>query len=252
MIASLIPAFAARAADLMIYEDALASGWQDWSWNTKLGTDTANKVTGASSMTVTYSAGWAGLSLRTSPAINTAGYSAIRFSVYGKPNGGKLFLFTQPTDNGTNSTAFLFTPTPNAWNLIDVPLSALGNPAQIARLTIMDWTGAVQPTYNLDTLRLIGKTLPALSLTVDATAARKPISPLIYGINGGSATTADATFMKGLGVSVRRWGGNNTSRVAVQRPLDRCLQPDQYVPPTLPDDTAPLTDAPERPQPQPA
>ena len=83
-------------------------------------------------------------------------------------------------------------------------------------------------------------------LTIDGTIL------VIYGINGGSATTADATFMKGLGVSVRRWGGNNTSRVAVQRPLDRCLQPDQYVPPTLPDDTAPLTEAPERPQPQPA
>ncbi|AUB83159.1 hypothetical protein THSYN_20915 [Candidatus Thiodictyon syntrophicum] len=212
MIASLIPAFAARAADLMVYEDALAGGWQDWSWNTMRATDTALKATGAASLAVTYTAGWAGLSLRTSPAISTAGYSSIRFSVYGKPNGGKLSLFTQPTDNGTNSTAFLFTPTPNAWSVIDVPLSALGNPAQIARLTIMDWTGTIQPTYNLDALRLIGKTLPALSLKVDATAARKPISPLIYGINGSSATTADADFMKGLGVSVRRWGGNNTSR----------------------------------------
>ena len=98
----------------------------------------------------------------------------------------------QPTDDGALSTQFQFTPAPNVWSVIDVPLCALGNPTQIARLTIMDWTGTVQPTYNLDTLRLIGKTLPALSLTVDATAARKPISPLIYGINGGSATTADA------------------------------------------------------------
>jgi site-specific DNA-methyltransferase (adenine-specific) len=40
--------------------------------------------------------------------------------------------------------------------------------------------------------------------------------------------------------------------VAVQRPLDRCLQPDQDAPHTLPDDPTPLTDAPERPQPQPA
>jgi len=212
VIASLIPAFAARAADLMIYEDALAGGWQDWSWNTTRSRNTALKATGTSSLAVTYTAGWAGLSLRTSPAINTAGYSSIRFSVYGRAGSGALAVFTQPTDDGAASAQFQFTPTPNAWNQIDVPLSALGNPGQIARLTIMEWTGSAQPTYNLDTLRLIGKTLPALSLTVDATAARKPISPLIYGINGGSATNADAALMQSLGVSVRRWGGNNTSR----------------------------------------
>jgi len=44
----------------------------------------------------------------------------------------------------------------------------------------------------------------------------------------------------------------STLSVAVQRPLDRCLQPDQDAPHTLPEETAPLTDAPERPQPQPA
>ncbi len=212
VIAGLIPAFAARAADLMIYEDALAGGWQDWSWNTTLSTDTVNKATGTSSLAVTHTAGWAGLSLRASPAINTAGYSSIRFSVYGRANGGALAVSIQTTDSGPVSNQFVLTPTPNAWKVINVPLSALGNPGQIARLNIMEWTGAAQPTYNLDTLRLIGQTLPALSLTVDATAARKPISPLIYGINGTSATTADAAFMKSLGLPVRRWGGNNTSR----------------------------------------
>ncbi|WP_295390594.1 glycoside hydrolase family 44 protein [uncultured Thiodictyon sp.] len=212
LILSAVTALPARAADLMIYEDGLASGWEDWSWSTTAAVATDIKVTGASSLAVTYSAGWGGLSLRTSPAIATAGYSGLRFSVYGRPGSGALSLFTQPTDNGANSASFQFTPTPDVWSVVDVPLSALGNPTEIARINIQDRTGAVPPTYNLDTLRLIGIDLPPLALTVDAAAQRKPISPLIYGVNGQSATSADAAFLTSLGVSVRRWGGNNTTR----------------------------------------
>lgn len=204
-----LPAVAVQAANLTIYDDALASGWEDWSWNTSLSVDTSKKVTGASSLAVTYSAGWAGLSLRTGSPINTDGYSALRFSVYGSAGSGKLALSTQTTDGGTGSAPFVFTPTPNTWTVINVPFSALGNPGQIARLNIQDQTGNVQPTYNIDTLRLIGK---ALSLAVDAKAARKPISPLIYGVNGYGMTGGDAAYIKSLGTSVRRWGGNNMSR----------------------------------------
>jgi hypothetical protein len=203
---------AAGAADLMIYEDALASGWNNWSWNTTLAVDTLHKASGASSLTATYTQGWAGLSFRTSPAIATSVYSSIRFFVYGRTGSGKLAVTTQPTDSGNASTTFVFTPAANVWTQVDVPMSALGNPGQIARVNIMDWTGAVQPTYNLDSLRLIGTTAAVLALSVDASAARRPISPLIYGINGTTATTADAALMVSLGASVRRWGGNNTTR----------------------------------------
>ena len=46
---------------------------------------------------------------------------------------------------------------------------------------------------------------PALS--VDAAAARHPISPYIYGINYASETVAN-----NLHLPVRRWGGNSTTR----------------------------------------
>lgn len=212
LMVSLAFAYPARAADLRVYEDALAQGWEDWSWDTHLSIDSTRKVTGASSLKVAYTAGWGGLSFRAGPAIDTAGYSSIRFWVYGYSGSGKLYLFTQPTDTGDGSSGFEFTPTPNAWQEVDVPLSALGSPYQIARINLMDWTGAIQPAFNLDTLRLIGKTLPPLTLRVDATAARQPISPLTYGINGEGATAADAAYMKSLGVTARRWGGNSTTR----------------------------------------
>jgi hypothetical protein len=211
-VSSLALATVAQAADLTIYEDALASGWQDWSWSTRSATDTTRKATGASSLAVTYTAGWGGLSLRHAPAINAAGYSAIRFAVFGRTGSGRLALYIQATDGGSGGPAVEFTPTPNVWSQINVPLSALGSPTQIARINIQDGTGAVPPTFNLDTLRLVGQPLPALALSVDAAAARKPISPLIYGINGDTATAADAAFFRSLGITVRRWGGNNKTR----------------------------------------
>ncbi|MEV6446219.1 glycoside hydrolase family 44 protein [Amycolatopsis sp. NPDC051716] len=46
-----------------------------------------------------------------------------------------------------------------------------------------------------------------LSLSVDVSAARHPISPGIYGLNGG-----DPAFNAEIGQTVARWGGNASSR----------------------------------------
>lgn len=202
------------AGQIMIYEDALASGWEDWSWDSTLSTDTLHKYSGNASLAITYTAAWAGVSFRTVAPINTTGYSSIRFAVYGATGGGKLSVFTQATDSGTASTHFQFTPSANVWTMIDVPLTALGSPSQIARISIMDQTGAIQPTYSIDALQLVGQ---PISLSVDANLNRKPISPLIYGINGYGMNGGDVAFMQGLGISVRRWGGNNVSRYNWQK-----------------------------------
>lgn len=205
------PVFPASAGDLMIYNDALAGGWENWSWSTTISADTGHKKVGTSSAAVQYTGGWAGLSFRTAAPIDTSGYASLHFWVYGSTGAGLLHVFTQPTDNGTNSTGYDFTPTPNDWLEVTIPLSALGNPTQITRLNIMDGTGNTQPLYYLDDLRLIAKPLPALSLSIDAAANRKSISPYIYGINGKYSDNS-LSLMQSMNIPVRRWGGNNTSR----------------------------------------
>jgi hypothetical protein len=203
--------FCVHAATSVIYEDALNAGWENWSWSSTLTPDALLKNTGASSLAVASSAAWAGVSFRTAAPILTTGYSKIQFAVYGVAGSGPLAVYIQSTDGGANSPVFVFTPTANAWKIIDVPLTALGNPGQIARISIMDQTGIVQPIYHLDGLQLVGQSA-ALSLSIDAIKARKPISPLIYGINGYNLPNGDVALMKGLGVTVRRWGGNDVSR----------------------------------------
>lgn len=208
LIGLLIAPLRATAANLMIYDDALASGWDDWSWSTTASANTNRKKIGTASLAVKYNSGWAGLSYHAGIAIKGADYSAIRFWVYGSTGSGLLRLYTE-SDSGNQSTAFDFTPTPNVWTEINIPLSSLGNPATIARVSIMDFTGNTQPAYYIDALRLIGKTVP-LAMTVDPAANRKPISPTIYGMNYHGE--GEVGFMQELKMPVRRWGGNNTSR----------------------------------------
>ncbi len=60
------------ASDLIVYNDALAAGWEDWSWSTAVNFSNTSPVqTGTRSIALTYNAAWAGLSLRASNVVNT-------------------------------------------------------------------------------------------------------------------------------------------------------------------------------------
>lgn len=142
------------ATDLVVYDDALAAGWQNWSWDTTVNfAATAQVKTGTKAIAITHTKAWAGFSVRAPAAINTAGYSAIRFWIYG--HGRSLVLYTQPTDDGAASPFFTFTPAAGAWTQVTAPLSALGNPAQIKRITVQENAGAGQPVFYLDDVRLL-------------------------------------------------------------------------------------------------
>jgi hypothetical protein len=143
------------AADLIVYDDALAAGWQNWSWDTTVNfAATAQVKTGSKAIAITHTAAWAGLSLRAPAAINTANYSAIRFWVYG--HGRPLALYTQPSDAGAASPFYTFTPPAGVWAQITAPLSALGNPAAIQRINVQENAGAAQAIFYLDDVRLVG------------------------------------------------------------------------------------------------
>jgi len=204
----------ARADTSVVSGGAVAGSWANWSWDAAYSTDAALKYNGNASLAVTFSAAWAGFSLDTNTAINTSGYKSLQFAVYGSTGSGALSLYTQPSGTGTSSTPYQFTPKAAAWTLITVPLTALGSPAQIGRITIQDASGKVQPVFYLDAFSIIAAPPPVLSLTVNATAARQVISPLIYGINNYStgSNSVDISLMEELGVTVQRWGGNSTTR----------------------------------------
>ena len=147
---------ALAAADLPIYTDALAGGWQDWSWDTTRSFDNAQPVhSGSASIAITYTAAWAGFYL-TDTALPASDYTAIRFWVHGGSTGGQSVNF-HLNDGGES---YPFTVQANTWLSVTVPFAALGNPTTLSALVWQDGSGndLGQPTFYLDDISLIGPT----------------------------------------------------------------------------------------------
>lgn len=145
--------------DLVIFADAPATAWEDWSWDST--TDLASTALahdGSQAIAITHNASHAGFSLRAPTAIDATRYSAIRFWIYGSGNGHPLLLYTEGGDEGPLSPQqYAFTAPAGTWTQITAPLSALGNPAVIKRVTLQENGGAAQATYYVDELRLVGR-----------------------------------------------------------------------------------------------
>ena len=78
------------APDQNVYIDSLTSGWQNWSWDSNLNFSNTNPVKeGANSLSVQYSAAWAGLYLRASSPMSTSGLDSLRFWLHGGSSGNQ-------------------------------------------------------------------------------------------------------------------------------------------------------------------
>ncbi|MDX2139444.1 MAG: glycoside hydrolase family 44 protein [Chloroflexota bacterium] len=199
---------------LTIYNDALASGWQSWSWSTTLDTNaTAPVQAGNRSIAATYTAAWAGVYLRSQGAL-PAGYSTLRFWIHGGATGGQNIRVDAYNEAGAGTTLTTLTAMANTWTQHDLPLATFGPSSLLWGIVWQENSGGTPPTFYLDSIELIGGAPvpppPAgqgPALRVDAAADVRPINPHIYGINFASPdliTTAR--------IPVSRWGGNSTTR----------------------------------------
>src|ERR1044072_7776768 len=88
ILAAVFASFSSAQADIVVYDDALAPGWQNWSWAV---TDTAHADTvhsGSVSLAVTPTA-WSAAYLRSAAApVDTQGLLNLTFWVHGGPTGG--------------------------------------------------------------------------------------------------------------------------------------------------------------------
>jgi hypothetical protein len=209
-------AVSTAAADLIVYGDALSSGWGDWSWGVKDNFSNTSPVhSGSDSLAVTYTAGWGGLQLGTNQQFAAASYNTLQFWVNGGSTGGqKLRVYLDGDGTSLTNYAVDIGPlTAGAWTQVKLLLSNLGSPAQIGGIVWQDTTGGAQPTFYLDDISFIGQVIPppppgpGPNLSVDAGANRHAISPDIYGMN-----FAGETLAKDLRIAVQRSGGNSTSR----------------------------------------
>ncbi|MEM9846599.1 MAG: glycoside hydrolase family 9 protein, partial [Bacteroidota bacterium] len=127
------------AATTIIYDDALASDWADWSWDGNYDFSHSTQVQLDNySIEAQYTAGWAGLNLRKGTALNGSTITTIRFWV--KSDGAhNIQLYTAATDSDGNSAGRTFS-TSSSWQQISVNMSELGNPATVKRLVFQNFS----------------------------------------------------------------------------------------------------------------
>jgi len=195
----------------IIYDDALANSWENWSWNMTVNLNQTTPARGTRSIAATFTQGWDGLQFGHQPALDLSGYDTLRFWIHGGTSGGQTITVHLGGD-----TSKVVTPQANTWQQIDIPLSQLGSPATAEVVVLWNNTANAQATFYVDDIQFVNVGLPAPTpvppgvgpaLSVNAQADRHPISPYIYGMN-----LADEDLAAEIDLPVRRWGGNSTTR----------------------------------------
>jgi hypothetical protein len=213
------------ARNSIVYSDSLASGWQNWSWSTTADfASTAQAHSGSKSIAFTITSAWGGLYLGYYAGLDTTPYTNLRFYIHGGTAGGQQYDLSISTPSGSWGPRVRVTAPAAAWQVVDVPLASLGSQgATINGIALQDVSGRALPTAYLDDVEFYAAAdatpaptstplptpLPGtgIPIKVDAASGVHAISPYIYGMSGG---TRD--YYKEMGISVVRWGGNQTTR----------------------------------------
>ena len=129
----------------VIYADALTTGWSNKSYSTTATlTNTLNVLRGTNSVKTNYTKGFGGFRLtKSSPAISTAGYSAIKFSVYGSTNSGGFKIRVILNCSSAKTYTLTMPKTLGIWTQVEVPLSSIGNPATISSIELKEYSGKI-------------------------------------------------------------------------------------------------------------
>jgi endoglucanase len=148
----------ANVPTVTIYGDVFGTGWESWSWDYSLLNTAATSPVKVGTKAVKVALdGYGGFSpATTSAVINTYGYDAIKFWLHGGSGSNKtLSFYTQDVArDGQKSTEVPVTAVANTWTEITVPMSALGNPALIARLNFFNPSGSAISTISFDDIRV--------------------------------------------------------------------------------------------------
>jgi hypothetical protein len=185
----LLGAFALRAPaqNMVIYDDALQSGWENYGWATINYSNTSPVYSGADSISVTdpgssYEAIFLGHA-----SFNPSSYQSLSFWIYPTASGSNQLL-VQASLGGTAQTGVYLSFTAaqvSHWQSITIPLSTLGvaNNPNFDGFWIQNQTGGPL-TFYLDAISLIAVPPPdPVPLTVNPQTVIRTIDSRIYGMN---------------------------------------------------------------------
>lgn len=212
-------AAASAAAQTVVYDDALRSGFQDWSWAER---DLANATpVAAGSHSIRFEPDdWRGLYFsRNGTMLDLSDFEALTLRLHGGTSGNQLVRIA--IQSGSSVLANLAVNdyiTDGAiaggqWRTLTLPFNATTGlvAGGFDGIILQDGSGADQAAIYVDEIVLLPAGDPpepgAITVSIDTTQDRRAVNPEIFGVNYSSdAQQADLRF------PVRRWGGNSTTR----------------------------------------
>jgi hypothetical protein len=131
----------------IIYDERLLTGWSNTSYSsTAVFNHTTTVKRGTTAISNAYTVGFGGFRVsKAAPALSLAGYSAVKFSVFGGP--GTEGRRARVIINGVSTTAFQIVLKEGAWSTFEIPLSNFNNPATLTSIEIKEFSGLVVTVF---------------------------------------------------------------------------------------------------------
>ncbi|MFN8559128.1 MAG: hypothetical protein U0531_17915 [Dehalococcoidia bacterium] len=165
---------------LTVFDDALAPGWVNWSWDATVNTAVTTPVyVGARSLSFTATRQWGGLYLHTNTAVDTRPYGVLRFAAQASQSGQRFGVVLYDANNRRIGRAVMLAryggdPVPGRWTFYRIPLADLGAAAALVKgVVIEEELGRTQPAIFIDDLGFSPPTLAPVATTA-ATVSPTP------------------------------------------------------------------------------
>lgn len=131
----------------IIYDERLLTGWSNTSYSSTAVFNHATTVKrGTTAISNSYTAGFGGFRVsKAAPALSLAGYSAVKFSVFGGP--GTEGRRARVIINGVSTTAFQILLKEGVWSTFEIPLSNFNNPATLSSIEIKEFSGLIVTVF---------------------------------------------------------------------------------------------------------
>ncbi len=157
---------------------------------------------------------WQALYLGVS-AMNTSGFTNLTFWINGG-TGGQAVLVQGVLGGTAQTPGVQIGPLPtNLWRQVALSMSALGvaNQANFTGFWLQAQGSSTVPTFYVDDISLVTNAIVSgtnamVSIAVNASSNRIPISPLIYGV----AFASSSSVLQDLNAPLHRSGGNAETR----------------------------------------
>ena len=144
---------------LTVYDDALAAGWVNWSWDAAVTTNNTRTVyRGTRALVFTVGKAYGGLYLHNDTPVSTTGYTSLTFAAQASSKDQKYAVRLMDAQNNQLGPELMLAayggdPVAGAWKVYTILLSALGAAGKsVGGIIIQDETGKSQPGLYVDEL----------------------------------------------------------------------------------------------------